>query len=494
MTDRHGDSQGTESESDRETKSDPRTEAETESESGAKPGTEAEAGTDEHGPGHSSRTARDRQRFSRRGTLAALAGLGLLGVGGGTAAASTEGLWAPNPQDETVDLDGETVFELVGPQRFERDDGAEVRDGGTVRAGSLNDIAEDVAGGTVSGGGYRREDRDETEPNTVTSHFGTVAGGGGNRAGGDAPAASQFATVSGGFRNTAAGSEAVVAGGRGNDATGSRTVVTGGRNNTAAEEFATVAGGLGNDATGEYATVTGGTANGAAGAAATVAGGRTNVARGRQTTVGGGRGNRADGHGATVAGGLENAAGAGGAFVAGGRNNAADGEYSFVAGRGADTAGHDGAVVFGDSSEEPIRAEADDEAYFQMPVNARSFNNTSTAALKRGFEPVDPESVLSGVESLDVCTWEFERGDDGTHMGPTAEEFHGTFGLGDDDGTIATVDADGVALAAVQGLSRRLEERDERIDELEAANEEQAERIDDLEGRLAALEAQVGDG
>jgi chromosome segregation ATPase len=60
-------------------------------------------------------------------------------------------------------------------------------------------------------------------------------------------------------------------------------------------------------------------------------------------------------------------------------------------------------------------------------------------------------------------------------MGPMAEDFAETFGLGDDDESIATIDADGVALAAIQGLAiehdEMLAEYQERIDELEREND-----------------------
>jgi septal ring factor EnvC (AmiA/AmiB activator) len=95
-----------------------------------------------------------------------------------------------------------------------------------------------------------------------------------------------------------------------------------------------------------------------------------------------------------------------------------------------------------------------------------------------------------------------------------AGEFHETFGLGDDDGSIGSVDADGVAFAAIQGLSRELDARDERIDALEAAVDERDDRIatleaetdelraenealraetDELHDRLDAIEARLGD-
>ena len=45
----------------------------------------------------------------------------------------------------------------------------------------------------------------------------------------------------------------------------------------------------------------------------------------------------------------------------------------------------------------------------------------------------------------------------GTHLGPMAEDFKAAFDLAGDGKSIATVDADGVALAAIQGLNQKLE-------------------------------------
>lgn len=57
------------------------------------------------------------------------------------------------------------------------------------------------------------------------------------------------------------------------------------------------------------------------------------------------------------------------------------------------------------------------------------------------------------------------------HIGPMAQDFRAAFGLGEIPTAIATVDADGVALAAIQGLNQKLEEqvrdKDARIAELE---------------------------
>ncbi|HEY0548440.1 MAG TPA: hypothetical protein VGF13_02495 [Verrucomicrobiae bacterium] len=44
------------------------------------------------------------------------------------------------------------------------------------------------------------------------------------------------------------------------------------------------------------------------------------------------------------------------------------------------------------------------------------------------------------------------------HIGPMAQDFRSAFAVGENDRTITTVDADGVALAAIQGLNQKVEE------------------------------------
>lgn len=63
-----------------------------------------------------------------------------------------------------------------------------------------------------------------------------------------------------------------------------------------------------------------------------------------------------------------------------------------------------------------------------------------------------------------------------------AQDFHAALGLGENDRTITTIDADGVALAAIQGLSQTLEEKDAEIQQLKKSVAELKELI----SRLAA--------
>ena len=59
---------------------------------------------------------------------------------------------------------------------------------------------------------------------------------------------------------------------------------------------------------------------------------------------------------------------------------------------------------------------------------------------------------------MPVNTWQYrDEAESVRHLGPVAQDFHDAFGLGSSEKVIATVDADGVALAALQGLNSKLE-------------------------------------
>jgi hypothetical protein len=110
------------------------------------------------------------------------------------------------------------------------------------------------------------------------------------------------------------------------------------------------------------------------------------------------------------------------------------------------------------------------------------WNSLSDRSSKSNFAPVDPDAVLNGLMSLPITTWSYRAREDIRHMGPTAQDFRAAFGaLGGDDRRINSLDADGVALAAIQGLYRKVE----------AENAALKERNADLELRLQRLEALV---
>jgi hypothetical protein len=68
------------------------------------------------------------------------------------------------------------------------------------------------------------------------------------------------------------------------------------------------------------------------------------------------------------------------------------------------------------------------------------------------------------VLDISISTWNYkEQADSIRHMGPMAQDFYAAFGLGLGETTIDTIDPDGVALAAIQGLHALVEEKDAEI-------------------------------
>jgi hypothetical protein len=115
---------------------------------------------------------------------------------------------------------------------------------------------------------------------------------------------------------------------------------------------------------------------------------------------------------------------------------------------------------------------------------ATAYYTSSDRNRKAGLEPVDTKTVLEKVASLPISRWHFTNEVATTHLGPMAQDFHAAFNVGMDDKHIATVDETGVALAAIQGLNQKLEERNAEIKTLK----EKAAKVDSLEKRLNQLE------
>jgi hypothetical protein len=102
----------------------------------------------------------------------------------------------------------------------------------------------------------------------------------------------------------------------------------------------------------------------------------------------------------------------------------------------------------------------------------------SDRAQKKDIVPVDAEDILRRVSRLPISLWTYRAEPDGVrHLGPMAQDFRASFGLGNDDRTYNAVDAHGVALAAIQALERRLADQQKRIDRLERDNRELARRL-----------------
>ena len=94
----------------------------------------------------------------------------------------------------------------------------------------------------------------------------------------------------------------------------------------------------------------------------------------------------------------------------------------------------------------------------------------SDRALKADVAPADGRAVLAAVATLPIATWRYRwDGPAVRHIGPMAQDFAAAFGVGEDDRSIHAVDGQGVALAAIQGLHREVEELRGRLAALERA-------------------------
>jgi len=346
--------------------------------------------------------------------------------------------------------------------------------------------------------------------------------------------------VIGGFDNHAIAIDSLVGAGAGNQATGPRAVVVGGgynlasgpwsfiggggretgsgvagaavQDHIAAGKWSTIGGGNGNRAGANAAqtgsTVAGGEQNQAINTDATVGGGTLNIASGLYSSVAGGQSNTASNTGSTVGGGTSNVASGQWSSVPGGNSNTASGDYSFAAGRQA-KATHLGSLIFADSSAFNFNSAAANEFAVRAVGGARvvtaidgagtptagvtiaagggSWSSLSDRAAKKDLTVVNADEVLARLVAMPVYTWRYKTEVSGAlHMGPTAQDFHAAFGLGDSDTRITTVDADGVALAAIKALYAKLERSEVTLAEQDA-------ELAALEGRLASMEAMQGD-
>ncbi|KPL91943.1 tail fiber domain-containing protein [Herpetosiphon geysericola] len=406
----------------------------------------------------------------------------------------------------------------------------------TIAGGYNNSIVAQFA--TISGGGSATS----TQANRVYDNYGTIGGGTNNAAGlsGDT-INQQYTTVSGGTSNIASEDAATVGGGSGNTASANYTTVAGGTSNTASGDtssigggqlnaasgsYSVIAGGRGNTASSNIAGVGGGQSNQATNTGAFVGGGQTNTATGQYSVVAGGVNNDATNTYASVVGGINNQAAGAGTFVGGGQNNNANSTLSAILGGSGNTtladytvaagenavAAHAGSFVWAGQQtdkKDTVSTTAPGQFIVRAPGGAwfgsstkvdipagailatesgaflskgGTWSNSSDKNLKSNFTAIDPQLLLDQLAAIPVQAWNYtSEGSSVRHIGPTAQDFYTAFGLGSDDRHIATVDADGVALAAIQGLHSLATAQAKTIDQ-------QADQLAAFDERLAALE------
>ena len=288
--------------------------------------------------------------------------------------------------------------------------------------------------------------------------------------------------------STALGVETTASGGA-STATGSKTLASGPHS---------FAGGLMSQATGRAAMAAGEGAK-ADGAASAAFGTRSNAsgtsafAAGQETV--------ASGAASTAFG--ERSYALGSHAIAGGYLASAGGDFSVVLGaNAAATAAARGSFVFGDlSTPQNFLASTNPNEFVgrfaggyhlfsnaalttgvRVAPGANAWSSLSDVNSKEHFRDLDHDDVLAKIAAMPVREWNYKSQDAAIrHMGPTAQDFRAAFGLGEDPLRISTIDADGVALAAIRALEWRTRTGDE------AARSE----IEALKAEVAALRATV---
>jgi crotonobetainyl-CoA:carnitine CoA-transferase CaiB-like acyl-CoA transferase len=106
---------------------------------------------------------------------------------------------------------------------------------------------------------------------------------------------------------------------------------------------------------------------------------------------------------------------------------------------------------------------------------------------KHDITPVDPDAILERVASMPISEWSYnDQEPSARHIGPMAQDFRAAFGTGSSDKCIPTIDENGVALAAIQALYRRVERLDLEGRELRRENEGLRHEVERLRSPLRA--------
>lgn len=100
-------------------------------------------------------------------------------------------------------------------------------------------------------------------------------------------------------------------------------------------------------------------------------------------------------------------------------------------------------------------------AWMHSHVTRRRGVDSSSSA------PTGANDVLGRLATLPISTWSYGYDHPSVrHLGPTAQDFADTFGLGEDPRRIAAVDANGVCMASIQALHRRLVQLEDEVKRL----------------------------
>jgi len=107
--------------------------------------------------------------------------------------------------------------------------------------------------------------------------------------------------------------------------------------------------------------------------------------------------------------------------------------------------------------------------------------NASDKNSKENFEQVDGAEILEKIAELPITQWNYKQDSENVkHIGPTAQDFKSTFGVGANDKSISTIDPSGIALAAIKELNKQNRELKDQNAQLKKQMEELARKVEKL--------------
>ena len=118
--------------------------------------------------------------------------------------------------------------------------------------------------------------------------------------------------------------------------------------------------------------------------------------------------------------------------------------------------------------------------------------------LPRALTASLPAAAPTRLPTLPITEWRYRNETSAArHIGPMAQDFRAAFGLGDSDTSIGLIDANGVALAAIQGLNAKLQahsrEKDAEIEALRWALEGQRREFEALRRSMGVFQADAAE-
>ncbi len=115
-------------------------------------------------------------------------------------------------------------------------------------------------------------------------------------------------------------------------------------------------------------------------------------------------------------------------------------------------------------------------------------SQNSDVNVKENIQLVNTAEVLDKVMGLPISVWNYKFDDESIkHLGPMAQDFFKQFNLGATDDKITTIDTSGVALASIKELGKKLSEKDQEVQSLQAQNQQLSQRMAVLEEAIKSL-------